>query len=264
MPTRPDRTAILLTHSASPLPSGWLAAGRRHGLVRAIVRVEPMGPPFADIPNIGAPGWGLAAAPLTFDPPRATPEAVRDADPATLRLPNLAGLPIAGVTGDSSSFAPASPPTVEAPKAGGAAAPAGSRCDLERAWADLRAEFGRCATTGVGLAELPCRRRVKPGRVIMDVGFIGLGAMGKAWRRRYASCRGVRPEFPGHLPKPLVEAVRRLMQACEQDASISPGASREDVLVLLSSVLRIAPTRDGRKHVTHVLTLISRSPTLTP
>ena len=81
-----------------------------------------MGPPFADIPNIGAIGWGLAAAPLTFDPPRATPKAVRDPDPATLRLPNLAGLPIAVVTGDSSSFAPASPPAVEALKAGGAAA----------------------------------------------------------------------------------------------------------------------------------------------
>ena len=82
--------AILLTHSASG-PGGWLAADRRPGLVRAIVSVEPMGPPFADIPNIGAIGWGLAAAPLTFDPPRATPEAVRDPDPATLRLPNLAG-----------------------------------------------------------------------------------------------------------------------------------------------------------------------------
>ncbi len=44
--------AILLTHSASG-PGGWLAADRRPGLVRAIVSVEPMGPPFADIPNIG-------------------------------------------------------------------------------------------------------------------------------------------------------------------------------------------------------------------
>ena len=62
---------------------------------------------------------------------------------------------------------------------------------------------------------------------------------------------------------PLVEAVRRLMQACEQDASVSPGASPEDVLVLLSSVLRIAPTCDGRKQVTRVLDLILRSLTLT-
>ncbi len=113
--------AILLTHSASG-PSGWLAADRRPGLVKAIVSVEPMGPPFADIPNIGSLSWGLTAAPLTFDPPRASPEAVRDADPATLHLPNLAGLPIAVVTGETSSFAPASPPIVERLRHGGAAA----------------------------------------------------------------------------------------------------------------------------------------------
>ena len=113
--------AILLTHSASG-PSGWLAADRRPALVRAIVSVEPMGPPFADIPNIGPLRWGLTAAPLTFDPPLTTPEAVRDVDPATLRLPHLAGLPIAVVTGDTSSFAPASTPIVAALKAGGAAA----------------------------------------------------------------------------------------------------------------------------------------------
>ena len=113
--------AILLTHSASG-PSGWLAADCRPGLVRAIVSVEPMGPPFADIPNIGPLSWGLTAAPLTFDPPRATPEAIRDADPATLRLPHLADLPIAVVTGDTSAFAPASAPIVAALKAGGAAA----------------------------------------------------------------------------------------------------------------------------------------------
>ena len=81
--------AILLTHSASG-PSGWLAADRRRGIVRAIVSVEPMGPPFADIPNIGPLSWGLTATPLTFDPPRGSPEAVRDAEPAALYLPNLA------------------------------------------------------------------------------------------------------------------------------------------------------------------------------
>ena len=113
--------AILLTHSASG-PSGWLVADRRPGLVRAIVSIEPMGPPFADIPNIGPLSWGLTAAPLTFAPSRGSPAAVRDADPAALRLPNLARLPIAVVTGDTSSFAPASPPIVAALKAGGAAA----------------------------------------------------------------------------------------------------------------------------------------------
>ena len=113
--------AILLTHSASG-PSGWLTANRRPGLVKAIVSIEPMGPPFADIPNIGPLRWGLTAAPLTFDPPRTTPEAVRNAEPATLRLPHLVDLPIAVVTGDTSAFAPASPPIVAALQAGGAAA----------------------------------------------------------------------------------------------------------------------------------------------
>lgn len=47
---------------------------------------------------------------------------MRDADPADLRLPNLAGLPIAVVTGETSAFAPASPPIVERLRAGGAAA----------------------------------------------------------------------------------------------------------------------------------------------
>lgn len=113
--------AILLTHSASG-PSGWLAADRRPTLVKAIVSVEPMGPAFAEIPNIGPLSWGLTAAPLTFDPPRASPRDVRDADPASLHLPALAGLPIAVVTGDTSAFAPASPPIVAYLKAGGALA----------------------------------------------------------------------------------------------------------------------------------------------
>nr|WP_321983667.1 helix-turn-helix domain-containing protein [uncultured Lichenicoccus sp.] len=61
---------------------------------------------------------------------------------------------------------------------------------------------------------------------------------------------------------PLVAAVRRLMDACEQGGEISPGPSPEDVLVLLSTVLRIAPTQDGREQVDRVLSLIFRSLTL--
>ncbi len=113
--------AILLTHSASG-PDGWLVADRRPGLVVAIVAIEPMGPPFADIPNIGSLAWGLAAAPLTFDPPRASAAEVRAAAPASLALPALTGLPVCVVTGETSAFAPASLPIVEALKAGGAAA----------------------------------------------------------------------------------------------------------------------------------------------
>ena len=113
--------AILLTHSASG-PVGWLVADPRPGLVKALVAVPPLGPPFETIPNIGELAWGLAAMPLTFDPPRATPEEVKGADPASLTLPNLTGLAIAVVTGETSAFAPASPPIVARLKAGGAAA----------------------------------------------------------------------------------------------------------------------------------------------
>lgn len=45
--------AVVVTHSASG-PDGWLVADRRPELVRAIVAVEPMGPPFGDTPGIGS------------------------------------------------------------------------------------------------------------------------------------------------------------------------------------------------------------------
>ncbi len=93
--------AILLTHSASG-SDGWLAADRRPRHVVAIVTVEPMGPPFGKTPNIGALNWGLTAVPVTYDPPRATPEEVRAADPATLRIPALDGMPVAVVSGEVS------------------------------------------------------------------------------------------------------------------------------------------------------------------
>lgn len=112
---------ILITHSASG-PVGWLVADQRPGLVKAIVAVEPMGPPFASIPNIGTLTWGLAAVPLRYDPPAATPEVVREAAPGTLKLPNLAGLPIVAVTAEASAFAPYSSPIVLQLAAAGAAA----------------------------------------------------------------------------------------------------------------------------------------------
>ncbi len=96
--------AIVFTHSASG-PDGWLLADRRPALVKAIVTIEPMGPPFAATPGIGTLAWGLTAAPVAFDPPRSTPENVRAADPASLRIPALAGVPVALVTGEVSIFA---------------------------------------------------------------------------------------------------------------------------------------------------------------
>lgn len=102
--------AILITHSASG-PDGWLVADRRPHLVKAIAAIEPMGPPFATIPNIGDMCWGAAAAPMRFDPPVDDPAIVRQAKPHTRRLPALAKLPILIVTGEASAFAAASPPT---------------------------------------------------------------------------------------------------------------------------------------------------------
>ena len=80
-----------------------------------------MGPPFADIPNIGKLTWGLAASPLGYAPAPRSPEEVEAAPPGALTLPALAGLPIAAVVGETSAFAPASPPIVDRLKAAGAA-----------------------------------------------------------------------------------------------------------------------------------------------
>lgn len=113
--------AILLTHSASG-PDGWLIADRRSGLVKAIVSVEPMGPPFADIPNFGLMAWGATAAPMRFEPPVTSAEAVRNAEPGALKLPSLAELPILIVTAEASAFAAASPPTASFLNAAGASA----------------------------------------------------------------------------------------------------------------------------------------------
>ena len=113
--------AVLLTHSASG-PDGWLVADRRPGFVKAIVAIEPMGPPFADIPNIGPLKWGATAAAMRFEPPVTDPEAIRGAEPGTLRLPALVGLPTLVVTAEASAFAAASPPTVAFLNAAGASA----------------------------------------------------------------------------------------------------------------------------------------------
>jgi len=70
--------AILLTHSQSGA-MGWPIADARPSLVKAIVAVEPSGPPVHDVEFKGAPEWfadaaklkisGLGEVPLTYDPP---------------------------------------------------------------------------------------------------------------------------------------------------------------------------------------------------
>lgn len=60
--------SILITSSAGG-PFGWLVADVRPKLVKAIIAVEPIGPPFLDRGDLGALAWGITATPLTFDPP---------------------------------------------------------------------------------------------------------------------------------------------------------------------------------------------------
>ena len=78
--------AILLTHSQSGT-FGWLVADARPSLVKAIVAMEPSGPPVHDNVEKGAPEWfedgplakpyGLTAPPLTYDPPVNDPRELR-------------------------------------------------------------------------------------------------------------------------------------------------------------------------------------------
>jgi len=62
--------AIVLTHSQAGA-FGWLIADARPHLVKAIIAIEPYGPPFeAAVVGTGkARGWGLTDIPITYDPP---------------------------------------------------------------------------------------------------------------------------------------------------------------------------------------------------
>lgn len=95
--------AILITSSAGG-PMGWLTADARPGSVKAIVSVEPVGPAFLENPAIGLSlDWGLTAAPMTFDPPAASPEELRTG--LARKLPALARTPIALVEAEASLLA---------------------------------------------------------------------------------------------------------------------------------------------------------------
>ncbi|KTR98835.1 alpha/beta hydrolase [Pantoea dispersa] len=113
--------AILITHSASG-PDGWLTADRRPDLVKMIVAVEPMGPPFAEIPNIGVMDWGPAAAPMNFSPLITSAAELKRKKPGSYQLPSLIDKPILIVTAEASAFAAASPPTAAFLNAAGASA----------------------------------------------------------------------------------------------------------------------------------------------
>ena len=93
--------AVVMAHSLGG-PAGWLIADARPDLVKALVEIEAIGPPFAEHPQLGLTlDYGLTTAPLTYDPPVD--------DPAELggrprRLPNVAGIPIAYVSAPASHF----------------------------------------------------------------------------------------------------------------------------------------------------------------
>lgn len=112
--------AIVVTHSAGG-PAGWLLADRRPGLVTALVAVEPIGPAFTAFPGIGTLAWGLTAAPLGYEPRRATAADAAAADPSTLRIPAMTGLPVALVTGGASMFADIADDVVASLRVAGAA-----------------------------------------------------------------------------------------------------------------------------------------------
>jgi pimeloyl-ACP methyl ester carboxylesterase len=122
---------ILLTHSQSG-SFNWPVADARPKLIKALVAVEPSGPPVHDIENTGAPDWfkdaertkvsGLADVQLAYEPPVPAggaldfvrqdkpdkPDLVRcwlQKEPAR-QLPNLKGIPVVIVMSEASYHAP--------------------------------------------------------------------------------------------------------------------------------------------------------------
>ena len=124
--------AIVLTHSQAGA-FGWPLADARPDLVKAIVAVEPNGPPFYAVENTGAPDWfrdaatmvnkwGITAVPLSYSPAVASasdlhivreekadnPDLVRCwmQRPPARALPHLTKFPILIVTSEASYHAP--------------------------------------------------------------------------------------------------------------------------------------------------------------
>lgn len=114
--------AIVLTHSQSG-SFGWLIADERPELVKAILAVEPSGPPFGSLRGAASKGhvWGATATEMTYEPAASAAtdmavlvEAVADSpglmvcnlqtEPAR-QLVNLAKMPVMVMTGEASYHA---------------------------------------------------------------------------------------------------------------------------------------------------------------
>jgi pimeloyl-ACP methyl ester carboxylesterase len=111
--------AITLTHSQSG-PFGWLIADARPKLVKAVVAVEPAGPPFqnAVLGTDKARAWGVTDIPITYDPPVNDPTELKVEQQAqpdgpdlvrcwqqqapARRLANLADIPVVVITTEAS------------------------------------------------------------------------------------------------------------------------------------------------------------------
>jgi pimeloyl-ACP methyl ester carboxylesterase len=76
--------AILITASAGS-PMGWLTADARPSLVKAIVALEPVGPPFFANPDLPISlDFGLTAAPMTFESLAEVPIAIVESEASVL------------------------------------------------------------------------------------------------------------------------------------------------------------------------------------
>lgn len=120
--------AVILTHSRSGT-FGWEVADDLPDLVKAVVAIEPNGPPFYDpasadgkTPEKMARPWGPTYGPLTYDPPVSDPadlaiarESVAEGADLTRcwlqvdkprTLPHLSRIPVMIVVGEASYHAP--------------------------------------------------------------------------------------------------------------------------------------------------------------
>ncbi|MHC3456150.1 alpha/beta fold hydrolase [Streptomyces prasinus] len=107
--------AYVVTHSMGG-PVGFLAADARPEKVLALVSLECFGPPYVGIPGLLPLRWGLANAPLTYEPPVETPSdlavMVNESGPIPLalqlnppkKLVELAKVPHVLVTAEASPF----------------------------------------------------------------------------------------------------------------------------------------------------------------
>jgi pimeloyl-ACP methyl ester carboxylesterase len=114
--------AIVLTHSQSG-PFGWLIADARPKLIKAVVAVEPAGPPFQNsvLGTEKARAWGVTDIPITYDPPLNDPTELKieqqdqpdgpdlvvcwQQQAPARRLVNLANIPALVLTAEASYHA---------------------------------------------------------------------------------------------------------------------------------------------------------------